>query len=160
MGCQRSGGGNKVTAIMKSQARAQTEVLQLYMCVTVCIHPLMHSGPLWAHLSEINIKPAKPPVGYGWVGVVQGGTCNQTHCKRVTFHLSSLPRGRLARTGTSDGTCPRGKQYHYFNCALINGLAQISCCLPRQRHMGRPSVSSLREEFKDGCLHQGSCVFN
>lgn len=53
--CQQDNNGNKVMAILKSQARSQTEAPCRMLYVWLCIHPLMHSGSLWAHQSEINI---------------------------------------------------------------------------------------------------------
>lgn len=65
---QRSGNGNKVGAIMKSPASGSSRGFGGDSgggggCA--CVHPLVRSGSLRTHLSEINIQREGPPVDSG-----------------------------------------------------------------------------------------------
>lgn len=150
IGRQRSGNGNKVIAIMKSQARAQTEVFAA-VCVWLCafIHSCTqaHRGHIWVKL--ISSQRSLQWVPAGSVSFREAYAIRHTVKSDISLKLAAVqPANACVQMAPVTGL--NRKQYHRFNSALINGLVQISWCPLQQIHWGLTGFMDPQESLPDG----------
>ncbi len=150
IGRQRSDNGNKVIAIMKSLARAQTEVFaaaDVWLCAFIHSCTQAHCGHIWVKL--ISSQRSLQWVPAGLVSFGEAYAIRHTVKSDISLKPAAV-RPANACIQMAPVTALNGKQYHRFNSALINGLVQISWRPLQQIQWGLTGFMDPQESLPGG----------